>query len=83
MRMTLQIDKALLKAAREACGAATDEETVRRGLETLLRDAAYQRIRQLRGSEAGAKDTLRRKKLAEAQKTAHERYGKAFQRLAE
>lgn len=61
MKKTLHIDEEMLKEARKACGAATDTETVRRGLEALLRNAAYERIRKLQGSEPGAKDTPRRR----------------------
>jgi Arc/MetJ family transcription regulator len=55
MKKTLNIDESLLREAREACGAATDTETVRLGLEALVRTAAYQRLAKLRGSEKNAK----------------------------
>jgi hypothetical protein len=64
MKKTLHIDEALLKEARSACGAATDTETVRLGLEGLVRHAAYERLRALRGSEPGARDVPRRREKA-------------------
>ncbi len=61
MKKTLHIDEATLRAAKEACGKATDTETVRLGLEALIRHAAYERLRKLRGSNTGAKDVPRRR----------------------
>jgi Arc/MetJ family transcription regulator len=61
MKKTLHIDEELLRAARQASGAATDTETVRLGLESLLRHAAYQRLRALRGSEPDAAEVPRRR----------------------
>jgi hypothetical protein len=64
MKKTLHIDAALLHEARSASGAATDTETVRRGLEALVRDAAYRRLRAVRGKEPTAKDVVRRREAA-------------------
>lgn len=61
MKKTLHIDERLLRDARMAAGAKTDTDTVRLGLEALVRRAAYERLRTLRGSEPGAKDTPRRR----------------------
>jgi Arc/MetJ family transcription regulator len=61
MKKTLHIDEKLLGEARAASGASTDTDTVRLGLEALVRHAAYQRLRALRGSEPGAKDVPRRR----------------------
>lgn len=61
MKKTLHIDDKLLKEARRVAHAATDTETVRLGLEALVRHAAYERLRALRGSEPGAKDVPRRR----------------------
>jgi Arc/MetJ family transcription regulator len=61
MKKTLHIDEATLRAARKACGASTDTETVRLGLEALIRHAAYERLRKLKGSEPSAKDVPRRR----------------------
>jgi len=61
MKKTFNIDSDLFKEAKLACGAATDTETVRLGLEALVRRAAYQRLRALAGSEPGAKDVPRRR----------------------
>jgi hypothetical protein len=61
MKKTLHIDEKLLKEARVATGAATDTETVRLGLEALVRHAAYERLRALRGSEPKVRDVPRRR----------------------
>ena len=60
MKKTLNIDDKLFKEAKLACGATTDTETVRLGLETLVRRAAYERLRSLRGTEPHAEDVPRR-----------------------
>jgi hypothetical protein len=61
MKKTLHIDDGLLREARAAAGAMTDTETVRLGLEALVRRAAYERLRALRGSEPQARETPRRR----------------------
>jgi len=61
MKKTLHIDEQTLRDAKLACGASTDTEAVRLGLEALIRQAAYQRLRKLRGSEKSARDVPRRK----------------------
>jgi len=61
MKKTLHIDEVTLLDAKKACGASTDTETVRLGLEALIRRAAYERLRKLRGSESGATDVPRRR----------------------
>lgn len=61
MKKTLHIDEHTLREARAASGAATDTETVRLGLEALIRHAAYQRLRKLRGSEKQVRDVPRRR----------------------
>ena len=61
MKKTLHIDEVTLREARKACGASTDTETVRLGLEALIRHAAYERLRKLRGSDIGATDVPRRR----------------------
>lgn len=61
MKKTLHIDDRLLREARAASGAGTDTETVRLGLEMLVRRGAYERLRALRGSEPRAPDTSRRR----------------------
>jgi len=61
MKKTLHIDEQTLREARTACGALTDTETVRLGLEGLVRRAAYERLRKLRGTEKGARDVPRRR----------------------
>jgi len=61
MKKTLNIDERLLASARAATGATTDTEAVRLGLEALLRRAAYERLRALRGSEPAAQPVPRRR----------------------
>lgn len=69
MKMTLNIDEKTLSAAREASGASTNTETVRLGLEALIRHAAYQRLRRLKGSDKGAADVPRRRGEPGARRT--------------
>jgi Arc/MetJ family transcription regulator len=57
MKKTLHIDERLLRNAKSACGAKTDTDTVRLGLEALVRHGAYERLRALRGSEPRARET--------------------------
>jgi len=64
MKKTMHIDGNLLAEARAASGAATDTDTVRLGLEALVRRAAYERLRALRGSEPSARDVPRRREDA-------------------
>ena len=61
MKKTLHIDEHLLREARTASGAKSDTDTVRLGLEALVRRAAQDRLRALRGSEPLAGDTPRRR----------------------
>jgi hypothetical protein len=63
MKKTLNLDAELFDRAKAACGATTDTETVRLGLESLVRHAAYQRLKALAGSEPDAQDTPRRREL--------------------
>ncbi|MGH9522292.1 MAG: type II toxin-antitoxin system VapB family antitoxin [Terriglobales bacterium] len=68
MKKTLHIDENLLRKARVDSCAKTDTEAVRLGLESLVRQAAYQRLRALRGSEPGARDVPRRREPASSGK---------------
>jgi Arc/MetJ family transcription regulator len=61
MKKTLNIDDKLFEEAKAACGATTDTETVRLGLEALVRHAAYQRLRAFAGTEPDAEDIPRRR----------------------
>jgi Arc/MetJ family transcription regulator len=61
MKKTLNVDDKLLREAKSACGATTDTDTVRLGLEALVRHAAYQRLRAFRGTEPDAQDVPRRR----------------------
>lgn len=64
MKKTLHIDDSLLQEAKSASGAKTDTDTVRLGLEALVRHGAYERLRALRGSEPQARETRRRRERA-------------------
>lgn len=57
MKKTLNIGDGLLKEAKVACGASTDTEAVRLGLEALVRHAAYERLRAFCGTEPHARNT--------------------------
>ena len=70
MKKTLHIDDRLLAEARSVSGALTDTETVRLGLEALVRRAAYERLRALRGSEPSAADTVRRREKRASRRRA-------------
>jgi hypothetical protein len=71
VKKTLNIDDDLLREARTACGAATDTETIRLGLEGLIRHAAYQRLRSLLGTEPNARDVPRRREQPVAKRRFH------------
>ncbi len=68
MKKTLHIDESLLQDAKSACGAKTDTDTVRQGLEALVRRGAYERLRALRGSEPRAREIRRRRERALSRK---------------
>lgn len=68
MKKTLHIEDSLLRDAKAACGATTDTDTVRLGLEALVRRGAYERLRALRGSEPRARETPRRRERASSAK---------------
>ena len=61
MKKTFNIDEKLFEEAKAACGATTDTETVRLGLQALIRHAVYQRMRAMLGSEKNAVDVPRRR----------------------
>lgn len=61
MKKTFHVADELLKEAKVACGASTDTATLRLGLEALVRHAAYERLRTLRGTEPRARDVPRRR----------------------
>jgi hypothetical protein len=68
MKKTFNIDADLFREAKVASGAATDTETVRLGLEALVRHAAYERLRALRGAEPRARDVPRRRERPAAKR---------------
>ena len=70
MKKTLNIDEKLLRDARAAAGASTDTEAVRLGLEALVRHAAYERLRSLKGSEPKAQDVSRRRERVPSKRRA-------------
>lgn len=70
VKKTFQIDDQLFQEAKAACSAATDTETIRLGLQALVRHAAYQRLRALRGTEADAADVTRRREKPAARRRA-------------
>jgi hypothetical protein len=61
MKKTLHIDDGLLREARSVSGARSDTDAVRLGLEALVRQGAYERLRALRGKEPRATDVPRRR----------------------
>jgi hypothetical protein len=71
MKKTLNLDETLLADARAACGAMTDTDTIRLGLEALVRHAAYQRLAALIGSEPDAKDVPRRRERPVSRRKKH------------
>lgn len=68
MKKTLHVDEALLREARFVSGARSDTDAVRLGLEALVRQGAYERLRALRGEEPRATDVRRRREAAAASK---------------
>ena len=69
MKKTLNVDHRVLTEAKAACGATTDTDAVRLGLEALVRHAAYERLRALRGVERDARDVPRRREKTAAKRT--------------
>jgi hypothetical protein len=70
MKKTFNVDAKLLKEARAAVRAGTDTETIRLGLEALVRHAAYQRLREFLGTEPNAKDVPRRRERPASKRKA-------------
>ena len=71
MKKTIHIDETLLRDAKAAAKAKTDTETVQLGLQALVRHAAYERLRALRGTEPEAQNSPRRRESpARARQTA-------------
>lgn len=64
MKKTLNIDENLLKEAKKASGARTDTETIRLGLQALVRHAAYQTLLSYRGAFPNWPDVPRRRPKA-------------------
>ena len=70
MKKTFNLEDKLIQDAKAACGATTYTETVRLGLQALIRHAAYQRMRAMLGTEKGAVDVPRRREKALAKRQA-------------
>jgi hypothetical protein len=68
MKKTLHIDEQLLRHAKSVSGVKSDTDTVRLGLEALVRRGAYERLRTLRGSEPHARNVRRRREPAKSPK---------------
>jgi Bacterial antitoxin of type II TA system, VapB len=51
MKKTFNVDDELLAKAKSACGAATDAETIRLGLEALAQRDKHEQLRSLLGRE--------------------------------
>ena len=64
MKKTLHIDDDLLREARSVSGARSNTDTVRLGLEALVRQGANERLRTLRGKEPRATDVRRRREVS-------------------
>ena len=62
MKKAFNINDRLFRDAKAACGAATATETMRLGMQALVRHAAYLRLRDLLGTEPDAQDVPRRRK---------------------
>jgi hypothetical protein len=70
MKKTFNVDGELFNEAKAACGAATGTDTIRLGLQALVRHAAYERLRALLGSEPHAQDVPRRRERPRPKRTA-------------
>jgi Arc/MetJ family transcription regulator len=73
MKKTLHVDDELLAEAKAACNARTDTDAIRLGLEALVRRAAQQRLRLLRGSEPRARDIPRRREAPRGKRSPRRR----------
>ncbi len=69
MKKTVNIDDRLLAEAKAACQVRTDTDAIRLGLEALVRHAAQQRLRNLRGTEPRAVDVPRRREGRRAKRS--------------
>jgi Arc/MetJ family transcription regulator len=61
MKKTLNIDEDLLCKAKRACNAKSDTETVRLGLEALVRHDAYESLRKMLGTMPEIREVPRRR----------------------
>ena len=70
MKKTCNVDDKLLKEAKAACGATTDTETIRLGLQALVRRDAYKQLQTFQGTEPHAQDTPRRREKVRTKRKA-------------
>ena len=70
MKKARHIDESLLRDARSVSGARSDTDAVRMGLEALVRQGAYERLRAHRGKEPQSTDVRRRREAAAAKHSA-------------
>lgn len=68
MKKIFHIDEALFQEAKATCGARADTETVRLGLQALVRRTAYERLRAFSGTELHVCDVPRRREKATAKR---------------
>jgi len=73
MKKAVHVDDRLLAEAKAACQARTDADAIRLGLEALVRHAAQQRLRALRGTESTAADVPRRREKARGRRAPKRR----------
>jgi hypothetical protein len=66
VKRVFDVDSNLLAQAKAACGAASDDDTIRLGLEALVRRAALEQVRALRGAEPAALGVPRRREPSES-----------------
>ena len=73
MKKTVHIQDRLLAEAKTACQARTDTDTIRLGLEALVRQAAQQRLRALLGTEPRPADVPRHREPPRTRRAAKKR----------
>ena len=61
MKLTIELDDKLLEHAREAYGAATDDDAIRQAVEEAVRARAYKFLATQIGREKNAVDVPRRR----------------------
>ena len=82
MKKTFNVDEKLLREAKSASGADTATETIRLGLEALVRHAAYQELKTFAGSEPHARFVKRRRERPSRKPTDRARQRSTPQRFS-